>query len=54
MLFNVSIVLFSTYYGKNEHNPKIGGSNDFYNLLYPKKQDPDTMLPDKWTEKGTA
>ena len=54
MLFNFSIVLISTYYGKNENDPKIVGSNDFYRLLYPKKQDLDTIYPYAWTEKGTA
>ena len=54
MLFNFQIVVISTWYGKSDHNLKIVESNDFYHLLNPKKQDPDTIYTNTWTEKGTA
>ena len=37
---------------KNAHNSETIWNSDIYLLLYPKKQDPDTMIPYTRTEKG--
>ena len=53
-MYNFPIVGILTCLKKNAQTSETVWNCDIYHLLNPKKQDPDTMVPYTWTEKGIA